>query len=175
LFSAILSAFLIEIRKGLEEDLLLAILQQLQNTPRPFQPTPVSIWVNGLWFASLAASLAGSLIVMLAKSRGQWTWGEKEAEALFSTPKGLKRRRREIGRLPIHTGFKRELALLTVTASILVYIALILFASGLSVLLYTTQKSLGISFLAIISSMGLFIFGVLFYNISAYYGAVCYY
>jgi hypothetical protein len=60
--------------------------------------------------------------------------------------------------------------LLIATASILVYIALILFSSGLSVLLYTTQKSLGITFLAIVSSMGLFIFGVVFHNISAFYG-----
>jgi hypothetical protein len=169
LFSAILSAFLIEIRKGLEEDVLLAILQQLQNTPQPFQPTSVSIWVNSLWFASLAASLAGTLIVMLAKSRGQWTINEKEAETLFSTPKGLRRRWREIGRLHIHTGFKQELVLLIATASILVYVALILFSCGLSLLLYTTQKSLGIIFLAIISSMGLFIFGVLIHNISAFY------
>jgi len=129
----------------------------------------VSIWVNGLWFTSLAASLAGTLVVMLAKSRGQWAIEEKEAEALFSTPRGLKRRRDEIGRLYIHTSFKLELALLVTTASFLVYVALILFSSGLSVLLYTTQRSIGISFLAIISSMGLFIIGVVVHNISAFY------
>lgn len=45
LFSAILAAFLIEIRKGLQENLLLQVLYELRGSfdRQPFQPTSVSV------------------------------------------------------------------------------------------------------------------------------------
>ncbi|KAJ7194388.1 hypothetical protein GGX14DRAFT_576333 [Mycena pura] len=67
LFSAILAAFLIEIRKGLQEDLqmntnmlLTTLIKNLHNSTGPqiptstnFEPSSSTVWVNGLWFPSL--------------------------------------------------------------------------------------------------------------------------
>jgi len=170
LFSAILSAFLIEIRKGLQEDLLLLILDELQRatTQQSFQPTPISIWVNGLWFSSLAASLAGAVVVMLAKSLSRWTVSPKEAYPIFSKPEGLQRRLMEIRRFYAHAIFQYELALLLRTASMLIYLALALFFAGLVVLLYTTQRGIGISFVTMTSLMGLLVLCVVFHNSYSY-------
>ncbi|KAF6759237.1 hypothetical protein DFP72DRAFT_150681 [Ephemerocybe angulata] len=71
LFSAILAAFLIEVNKGLQEDLLDKILQELRKTDEPFHPDPISVWVTGLWCASLSVSLAAALFVILAKAMGR--------------------------------------------------------------------------------------------------------
>ncbi|KAF8593137.1 hypothetical protein BDV93DRAFT_419709, partial [Ceratobasidium sp. AG-I] len=87
LFSAILTAFLIESKNLLQQDsdevsigLLLFIAQSQQRMERGEpQPTlaPVQLpkfsapmsarWINGLWFLSLAFSLSAALIAMLAK------------------------------------------------------------------------------------------------------------
>ncbi|KAF8604489.1 hypothetical protein BDV93DRAFT_491675 [Ceratobasidium sp. AG-I] len=87
LYSAILSAFLIESKKLLQQDptevsngLLLLIAQsqqrieqgQPQPTLAPIQPVTFSApssarWINGLWFLSLALSLSAALVAMLAK------------------------------------------------------------------------------------------------------------
>ncbi|QRV96752.1 DNA-directed RNA polymerase subunit beta' [Ceratobasidium sp. AG-Ba] len=86
LFSAILTAFLIESKNLLQEDtgdvtvsLLLAIAQSQQRIEqgnpqmlspieRPAFSIPASArWINGLWFTALALSLAAALIAMLAK------------------------------------------------------------------------------------------------------------
>ncbi|KAF8593751.1 hypothetical protein BDV93DRAFT_404289, partial [Ceratobasidium sp. AG-I] len=87
LYSAILSAFLVESKKLLQQDptevsngllLLIAQSQQRLEQGRP-QPTlePVQLvtfsvsisarWINGLWFLSLALSLSAALVAMLAK------------------------------------------------------------------------------------------------------------
>jgi hypothetical protein len=79
LFLAILSAFLLDSKRLMEEDmsessktLLMTTAQRLQNpsTPVPaieFHPTMAACWINGLWFTALALSLAAALIAMLAK------------------------------------------------------------------------------------------------------------
>ncbi|QRW11475.1 hypothetical protein RhiLY_10474 [Ceratobasidium sp. AG-Ba] len=86
LFSAILTAFIIESKGLLQQDpadvtvsLLLAIAQSQQRieqgTPETLPPieipsfsAPLSArWVNGLWFTALALSLAAALVSMLAK------------------------------------------------------------------------------------------------------------
>ncbi|KAJ6469224.1 hypothetical protein DFH09DRAFT_832121, partial [Mycena vulgaris] len=81
LFSAILTTFLIEIRKGLQEDLqsvtntlLMTLIARQHNTSATqtpsfplFQPTSTTRWVNGLWFSSLMFSLMSALGVSLAK------------------------------------------------------------------------------------------------------------
>ncbi|KAJ7662205.1 hypothetical protein DFH06DRAFT_987687, partial [Mycena polygramma] len=83
LFSAVVTAFVIETShdlgpsaQGLTNDLLLNIIQALNpNTlqpivkPQNFVPSPGSVWVNGLWFTSLACSLGDAAIAMLIK---QW-------------------------------------------------------------------------------------------------------
>ncbi|PVF92528.1 hypothetical protein CPB86DRAFT_673270, partial [Serendipita vermifera] len=81
LFSAILSAFLIEVRKGLQEDLqsrtndlLLTIIRFQQNPNSPvtfesssFAPTLATIRINAFWFLSLILSLLSALGASLAK------------------------------------------------------------------------------------------------------------
>ncbi|KAJ7842895.1 hypothetical protein B0H13DRAFT_2413186 [Mycena leptocephala] len=87
LFSAILTAFLIESYKSLNSDsgdvtaqLLAQILQQLAASANgstfnatqstPFIPAPASLVCNGLWFISLGFSLACALIATLVQ---QWS------------------------------------------------------------------------------------------------------
>ncbi|KIM33607.1 hypothetical protein M408DRAFT_19871 [Serendipita vermifera MAFF 305830] len=77
LFGGILTAFLIESRKDLQEDpqqhllkQILFTLQQSNADPallEPFQPEPTSIHVNGLWFSSLTLTLVSALGGVLAK------------------------------------------------------------------------------------------------------------
>ncbi|KIM22558.1 hypothetical protein M408DRAFT_51593, partial [Serendipita vermifera MAFF 305830] len=76
LFASILTAFLIESRKGLDEDpqehLLKEILGALRNAPdasveQPFQPGSSALHVNGLWFSSLTLTLISALGGVLAK------------------------------------------------------------------------------------------------------------
>ncbi|KAG8792876.1 hypothetical protein FRC12_004604 [Ceratobasidium sp. 428] len=86
LFSAILTAFIIESKNLLQQDsadltvtLLLAIAQSQQrielgthqtspSIERPSFSAPMSArWINGLWYTSLALSLSAALVAMLAK------------------------------------------------------------------------------------------------------------
>ncbi|QRV96303.1 hypothetical protein RhiJN_24321 [Ceratobasidium sp. AG-Ba] len=86
LFSAILTAFIIESKNLLQPDsadvsvtLLLAIAQSQQRieqgTPQVLPPiempdfvsSAAARWIHGLWFAALALSLAAALVAMLAK------------------------------------------------------------------------------------------------------------
>ncbi|CAE7228861.1 unnamed protein product [Rhizoctonia solani] len=89
LFSAVLTAFLIESKDLLQQDsgsvtvtLLLAIAQSQQRmelglpategsvTPvdiPDFEPSWSARWVNGIWFTALGLSLSAALIAMLAK------------------------------------------------------------------------------------------------------------
>lgn len=145
-------------------------LQLLQDTQvESFQPTLVSVWVNGLWFSSLTASMMGALTVMLAKSLGRWVISKKEAETIFYCPEYPRRRYREIQHIYLHSILERELIYLTNIASIFVHIAVFLFFAGLAILLFTTQKSIGTSFLVIMSIMGTFIFSVASHYVYAYY------
>jgi len=86
---------------------------------------------------------------------------------MFSKPEGLQRRLMEIRRFYAHAIFHFKLALLR-TASMLIYLALTLFFAGLVVLLYTTQRGIGISFVPMTSLVGLFVLCVGFHNIYSY-------
>ncbi|KAG8791489.1 hypothetical protein FRC12_009079 [Ceratobasidium sp. 428] len=92
LFSAILTAFVLESAKKLEpdrEDQTVEILREISrslqaggvqppltggsstSTDAEFHPTHFAVWVNCLWFLSLSLSMAVSLAAMLAK---QWCY-----------------------------------------------------------------------------------------------------
>jgi hypothetical protein len=94
LFSAILTAFIIEFYKDLKQDpmetstqLLLRITMQLDNSahtpidlPKEFTPSATNVAVNALWFSSLILSLFASLLGILVK---QWLhvytkWPDRE-------------------------------------------------------------------------------------------------
>ncbi|KAJ7089488.1 hypothetical protein C8R43DRAFT_908574, partial [Mycena crocata] len=136
LFSAILSAFLIEVRKGLQEDLqsitnslLIALIQDQRNGQIPstaFRPSSSSRWVNGLWFSSLMFSLMSALGASLAKG-----WITQFSSTGFGT------RWREAS---IHCerlrGTKRwHLKLIVQCLPMLIHVAFFLFTAGLIVLL----------------------------------------
>ncbi|KAF8217444.1 hypothetical protein K438DRAFT_1556500, partial [Mycena galopus ATCC 62051] len=86
LFSAVVTAFVIDTyhalgpsAQDLTNNLLLDIVQALKTPqlnisqpnvgPAEFSPSADNIWVNGLWFTSLACSLGDAAIAMLIK---QW-------------------------------------------------------------------------------------------------------
>ncbi|KDQ08792.1 hypothetical protein BOTBODRAFT_73845, partial [Botryobasidium botryosum FD-172 SS1] len=83
LFSAIVTAFLIEAYKGLSEDntatsntLLRQISASMGNMQpegslelTPFKASPGIVRVNCMWFASLIISLSAAVVIVLAK---QW-------------------------------------------------------------------------------------------------------
>ncbi|KAJ6587944.1 hypothetical protein B0H19DRAFT_977802, partial [Mycena capillaripes] len=149
LFSAILTAFLIEIRKGLQEDLqdrtndLLIILIQNQHnlTALPaFTPTLASRWVNGLWFSSLVLSLTSALGASLAKG-----WGTQfSATVLGSSWNDAKL---HCSRL---RGLKRwHLHLIVQCLPILIHIAFFLFSIGLVILLSRDDRTIGIAICAL--------------------------
>ncbi|KDQ10372.1 hypothetical protein BOTBODRAFT_93869, partial [Botryobasidium botryosum FD-172 SS1] len=79
LFSAIVTAFLIESYKNLSEDpssptnALLGQISASMGNPQPattpFAPSASAVRVNCLWFASLVISLSATVITVLAK---QW-------------------------------------------------------------------------------------------------------
>ncbi|PVF97750.1 hypothetical protein CPB86DRAFT_815322 [Serendipita vermifera] len=79
LYSAVLTAFIIESMKLLEEDpaettrdILLIVSRQLANSsspafePTPYETPPFAIVVNGLFFTSLSCALIAALLAVLA-------------------------------------------------------------------------------------------------------------
>ncbi|KAF8147248.1 hypothetical protein K438DRAFT_1460018, partial [Mycena galopus ATCC 62051] len=141
LFSAILSAFLIEIRKGLEEDLqnttnalLTVVIASLQNLTGPqlpstahFEPTSSSRWINGLWFSSLLFSLMSALGASLAKG---WVTQFSSVVAGYSWDDAAVHCHR-------YAGINRwHLRLIIQCLPVLIHIAFFLFGAGLIVLLF---------------------------------------
>ncbi|KAJ7291599.1 hypothetical protein C8J57DRAFT_1113476, partial [Mycena rebaudengoi] len=152
LFSAILAAFLIEIRKGLSEDLqnitntLLFTLIENQNgiktqqipSPSHFVPTSSSRWVNGLWFSSLMFSLMSALGASLAKG---WV------TELSSIVSGSSWNNASIHCRRLR-GLKRwHLKLIIQSLPILIHIAFLLFSIGLAVLVLQDDLVIGVAML----------------------------
>ncbi|TEB27341.1 hypothetical protein FA13DRAFT_949615 [Coprinellus micaceus] len=171
LFSAVLAAFLIEARKGLEEDTLDKILKELKQTDEPFTPTTISKWVNGLWFASLSLSLASALFVILAKAMGRRVLDREEIEAMFSSKDsdsygGSRGEPDCTGRYKFqHKVFKRKFEFLNISATITISASLTLFYPGLVVLIYTSQRGIAWSVAAIAVAMGLVSFTCVLHDV----------
>ncbi|KAJ7920879.1 hypothetical protein B0H13DRAFT_1452123, partial [Mycena leptocephala] len=152
LFSAILAAFLIEIRKGLQEDLqtttnslltttnalLMTLIQNPQNAtmlqpplPPHFQPSSSTRWVNGLWFSSLMFSLMSALGASLAKG-----WVTQFSSAVSGSSWGDARLH-----CSRYRGLKRwRLKLIIESLPILIHVAFFLFSIGLVVLLFQDDR-----------------------------------
>jgi hypothetical protein len=159
LFAAILTAFLIESRKELEEDpqqeLLKGILRTLQAVhnlsesvdPVPFEPEPVFININGLWFSSLGLTLSSALGAVLAKG-----WISKySSTSLRKTSKDACSRMLRSTRI-------REWGVggIITTISLLIQIALLLFFIGLGYLLWDTPNKIKLVIVTLMSITGLF-------------------
>ncbi|KAJ7289885.1 hypothetical protein C8J57DRAFT_435344 [Mycena rebaudengoi] len=164
LFSAILSAFLIEVRKGLQEDLqsitntlLLALIENQRNTSSTqipstsrFEPSSSSRFVNGFWFSSLLFSLVSALGASLAKG---WvtqfsspvsgtTWGDAAVHC-----------RRLQGRKRWH------LELIIQSLPVLIHIAFFLFSIGLVVVVMKDDITIGIVVLVLTALIVVFYCG----------------
>ncbi|QRV82798.1 hypothetical protein RhiJN_10813 [Ceratobasidium sp. AG-Ba] len=155
LFSAILTAFLLDAKKLLEEDpastsaaLLLLLTQSQQRlelgVPDPslklasrteFTPSKTARFVNGLWFTALALSLAGALIAMLAKE-----WLAAFVSSSVRPPYG-----RALQRQAKYTGLVswRALYIIACLPSLL-HLALLLFAIGLVLYLWNLDEKIAI-------------------------------
>ncbi|KAF7291257.1 hypothetical protein MIND_01269500 [Mycena indigotica] len=162
LFSAILSAFLIEVRRGLEEDLqsvtntLLKNLIQVQANAssiipptEPFSPTPSTRFVNALWFTSLTFSLLSALGASAAKS---WvTQLAKLSGSSWSNASAHCRRLRGIQRW--------HFAAFVQSLPFFLHVAFFLFGAGLVIILFQDDKSIGILTLALTSIVAILYVG----------------
>ncbi|KDN37130.1 hypothetical protein RSAG8_10339, partial [Rhizoctonia solani AG-8 WAC10335] len=143
LFSAILTAFLVESKNLLQEDpadttaaLLLIIAQNQANggsgssrvSQPSFSPTYAALWINGLWFAALALSLAAALLAMLSK---EWLTAFTASRPRPAHTHALLRQARFDG---LNSWWALHIIALLPT---LLHLALLLFALGLVVYLWT--------------------------------------
>ncbi|KAG9119465.1 hypothetical protein FRC07_005499, partial [Ceratobasidium sp. 392] len=169
LFSAILTAFIIESVTLLQEDsddltvtLLLAIAQSQQRIEqgapdklppieRPAFSVPLTArWINGLWFMALALSLSAALIAMLAK---EWL-----TEFVVSRPRpprtyALMHQRRLNGL----TSWQ-ALHIVDLLPSML-HLSLLLFSLGLAIYLWTLDTGIAIAEVIITGATLFFYFG----------------
>jgi hypothetical protein len=161
LFSAVLSAFLVEIRKGIQvdpqdtmNDRLLDILNRMANTTSipvsiptsaPFSPPRLLVAVTSIWFASLILSLVASLGSILAKpwimDYGAWM----TAAPTLPRYDAEQRHRRYIGTR------KWRLGAVIPTVPILIHLALFLFFVGLGVFLWIDNKTVAIVVIVLLS------------------------
>ncbi|KAF8696565.1 Peptidase family S41, partial [Rhizoctonia solani] len=143
LFSAILTAFLIEAKNMLQQDpadstnaLLLIIAQNQVNgvaglssiDEPPFSASYAALWINGLWFAALGLSLSAALVAMLSK---EWLTAYTASRPRPAHTHALLRQARFDG---LNSWWALHIIALLPT---LLHLSLLLFALGLVVYLWT--------------------------------------
>ncbi|KAK7018675.1 hypothetical protein VNI00_018330 [Paramarasmius palmivorus] len=156
LFSAIVTAFLIESYQWLSEDTTVMILTQIsqqltgtQEQPTPFTPEASSIRINCFWFLSLILSLTSALFGLLCK---QWL-REHQRDVVTRTP-GEDLALRQLRRDSFE---KWGVASFLSALPILLEIALMFFFVGVLDLLWTLQLVVfSICLAAIVLSVGLY-------------------
>ncbi|QRV96309.1 DNA-directed RNA polymerase subunit beta' [Ceratobasidium sp. AG-Ba] len=169
LFSAILTAFIIESKSLLQQDsadvsvtLLLAIAQSQQRieqgTPQVLPPIEMPAfaapaaarWINGLWFAALALSLAAALVAMLAK---EWLTAFMVSRPRAPHAYALMHHRRL-------QGLKQwgALHMIDLLPSML-HLSLLLFSVGLAVYLWQLDSGIAIAEVVITAATILFYAG----------------
>ncbi|KAH6909313.1 hypothetical protein BKA70DRAFT_1426445 [Coprinopsis sp. MPI-PUGE-AT-0042] len=156
LFSAVLAAFLIEVYKGLQEDLLTQILQQISDRPDPSLPTNITICISALWWTSLTVALSASLFVIVAKGMGSRVIDRSEARALaearsvkefnalLARPSG-----QPLNLTKADLSFVRVFELLVRASTFSLALSLLLFYPGLVLLVYTANKGIGLGIASI--------------------------
>ncbi|KAK7030297.1 hypothetical protein VNI00_014219 [Paramarasmius palmivorus] len=156
LFSAVVTAFLIESYQWLSEDTTVVILTQIsqqlngtQTKPASFTPDASSIRINCFWFLSLIFSLTSALFGLLCK---QWL-REHQRDVPTRTP-GEDLALRQLRRDSFE---KWGVASFLSALPILLEIALVFFFAGILDLLWTLQAIVfGICLAAISLSIGLY-------------------
>ncbi|KAG8764527.1 hypothetical protein FRC12_008047 [Ceratobasidium sp. 428] len=180
LFSAILTAFLIESKDLLQQDpadvsmaLMLAIVQSqyrmeqgassaLNATASPpaipdFTPSMTARWINGIWFTSLTLSLSAALVAMLGK---EWLTAFLASRPRPVHAHALLRQSRLEGLN--HWWALHIIALLPS----LLHVSLLLFAIGLVLYLSTMDTAIAVVIAAIVGVTSLF------YVVTATLGAI---
>ncbi|KAF7334578.1 hypothetical protein MVEN_02287700 [Mycena venus] len=150
LFSAILTAFLVETRKKLHEDprdiandFLKSLVLDQHDIPdsASFEPTLWSLSVNGAWFTSLFFSLSGALCASIAK-------GWMAQFSSFGASSGW-------SNAAHHSRFLRgverwQLSLAIQCLPLLIHFAYILFSVGFIVLVFHDERTVGLIILMIL-------------------------
>ncbi|KAG9077327.1 hypothetical protein FRC06_008979, partial [Ceratobasidium sp. 370] len=178
LFSAILTAFLIESKNLLQQDpadasaaLLLLIAQsqhrielgiqppasnELPSNPA-FTPLPSARWINGIWFTSLAFSLSAALIAMLSK---EWLTAYLSSRPRHAYSHALLRQSRL-------EGLERWWALHIISLlPSLLHLSLLLFSVGLVIYLWMLDKAIASVIAGVIGLTAIF------YGTTAILGAI---
>ncbi|KAK7030320.1 hypothetical protein VNI00_014242 [Paramarasmius palmivorus] len=157
LFSAIVTAFLIESYQWLSEDTTVIILTQIsqqlngtQSEPAPFTPDASSIRINCFWFLSLIFSLTSALFGLLCK---QWL-----REHQHDVPTRTAAENLALRQLRRDSFEKWGVASFLSALPILLEIALVFFFVGVLDLLWTLQPVVfGICLAAISLTVGLYV------------------
>jgi hypothetical protein len=163
LFAAILTAFLIESHKGLQEDpqqsLLLEILHVLRNDSNApisptFHPSPSSLHVNYLWLISLTLTLVSALGGVLAKG---WLAKYAPASRGISVNDACERHLRSERARRWH--FFASIGYIP----LLIEAALFLFFAGLVLFILDNNGGIGYTILVLIASTAvIYLFGTFF-------------
>ncbi|KAK7017070.1 hypothetical protein VNI00_018710 [Paramarasmius palmivorus] len=157
LFSAVVTAFLIESYQWLSEDTTVVLLTQIseqlngtQTQPTPFTPEASSIRINCFWFLSLIFSLTSALFGLLCK---QWLREHQRDVPTRTAAENLALRQ-----LRRDSFEKWGVASFLSALPILLEIALVFFFAGVLDLLWTLQPMVFGTCLAAISlTMGLYV------------------
>jgi hypothetical protein len=151
LFAGVVAAFLLESRKGLQDDpqqvLLREINRALRNessasAPLPFHPTTSSFSVNFLWFISLTLTLVGALSAVIAKG---WIVTYLPASAGKSFEDACERH------LRVTRAHQWHLDGILALIPLLLQLSLLLFLAGLAIFVLGDSKSIGAAVLALIA------------------------
>ncbi|KAK7051410.1 hypothetical protein VNI00_004910 [Paramarasmius palmivorus] len=156
LFSAVVTAFLIESYQWLTEDTTVVLLSQIsqklnetQTQSTPFTPEASSIRINCFWFLSLIFSLTSALFGLLCK---QWLREHQRDVPTRTVAEDLALRQ-----LRRDSFEKWGVASFLSALPILLEIALVFFFVGILDLLWTLHPTVfGICFTAIALSVGLY-------------------
>ncbi|KAJ7477377.1 hypothetical protein FB451DRAFT_1033026, partial [Mycena latifolia] len=153
LFSAVVAAFVIDTyhnlgptTQDLTNNLLLDVVQALKNPqlnisqptvePAEFSPSADNIWVNGLWFTSLACSLGDAAIAMLIKQ-----WLNAYSAGLPASHQLHSRMRQHRFNALIRWKTPQIISFLPFALSVCV----MLFLTGLSILLFSLNNIIAIT------------------------------
>ncbi|KAK7018383.1 hypothetical protein R3P38DRAFT_3360152 [Favolaschia claudopus] len=148
LFSAILTAFLIEIRTEKTTNSLLFSIVLGQHTISddvPFQPVSAFRWINGLWFTSLLFSLGSALGASVAKG-----W----ATPFSTTSPGSGWSNARVHSRCWYGTRRWHLNFVVQSLPLLIHLAVFLFGAGLAILLFQDDRPVGVVILALMTVVG---------------------
>lgn len=164
LFSAILTAFIVEVYKLLQPDpqdvatdLLRNISATLQGSVSqsiskpPFSPSRGYIWVNGFWFASLTCSLGTAMLVLLIKQ-----WLQFYSIKLWSGTSHQYAKRRQYRYNALQ---KWHVAEIISALPLLLHTAVMLFAVGLIIMLHQINSLIANIVTGMVTAL-LFVYGL---------------